>query len=286
MRNAKTSFAEEIAESIIAQIEAGTAPWMKSWDDSIGIPVNAVSGKAYRGINIMLLDMIANFKGYGDSRWLTYKQAQEVGGNVRRGEKGTSCVFWKLKEVEDAEAKDGVRKVPILNRFTLFNVDQCENLTLPEVEKRSEFHPIDDAEAVIKASRANIVHAGNQPCYVPSLDIIRIPAPENFKDTSWYYDALLHELGHWTGHESRLNRKFERETESYAREELRAEIASYMIAKRIGLPHHTEDHAAYVKAWVKALKKDPKEILRAASDAEKICDFLLGKIHAENHPNQ
>lgn len=269
---------EKTAADLIARIEAGTAPWQKGWgsDGTYEMPENATTDKAYRGMNAMILLMRQVDAGYKSNRWVTYKQAQELGGHVKKGEKSTTGVYWSIKE--DEEDITGKKKA-IHCVFHVFNIEQCEGIEQPEQpETIKEFHPIESAENILSRSGAVINHTTEgRAYYSPSTDEITLPKREKFISESAYYDTALHELGHWSGAVKRLNRDLSGHfgTPSYAREELRAEIASMLLAMVIGLPHNTENHAAYVSSWVKIIKKDPKEIWHAVADAEKIKDYIL-----------
>lgn len=290
MANFFDDYARQTAEKIIEQLKAGTAPWQRSWEDGFNLPTNAVTGVPYRGMNMLLLMEMQVTMGFNDPRWLTFKQAQSLGGHVKKGATGVKCVFWSFKDKktkmiagnpDDPEAEEKVvterRAIPCA--FTVFNADQCEGLDLaPQHHPAREWTPVEAAERILKGSGADIRNVDqSQAFYSPKDDNIVLPLQEQFKSASDYYDTALHELGHWTGHPSRLNRDMSGHfgTESYAREELRAEISSMMTAGQIGLPHNTESHASYVKSWIKVLKEDPKEIFRAAADASKISEMLL-----------
>ena len=271
----------EIAQLIIDQLEKGCAPWQKAWDNVTVLPTNLQTGKEYTGGNTLTLLLLGALSGYESPYWLTYKQAKELGGNVKKGERGVHCVYWaedqSLKiNAEKDELTLQTRLIPCL--FTVFNAEQIEGVELPKQDKKRAFKPVKAAEKILKNSGAEINEVdSNSAFYNPAKDLIVLPRRSQFKSASGFYDTALHELGHWTGHESRLNRDLSVQfgSESYAREELRAEIASMMIAMEIGLPHNTENHSAYVGSWIKALKEDPKEIFRAAADAEKIKNYII-----------
>lgn len=292
-------YVQKVAAQLIAQLEAGTAPWQKEWDTTLSLPQSAVTGRPYRGMNSLVLLMEASTKGYRDPRWMTYKQAEALGGQVKKGEHGVQCVYWKEVRLEKAEeGEDAAKPKPkdktgkpdkadqnkvltrmIPCRFVVFNVEQIDGLTLaPFTAHAHDWNPDKAAETILANSSAVIKHvAGPDAFYSPSGDFIQLPLKQQFPTASGYYDTALHELGHWTGHASRLHRDLSAGfgTPGYAKEELRAEISSMMVAGSIGLPHNVDRHAAYVGAWLKALKDDPKEIFRAASDASNIRDFVM-----------
>ncbi len=291
----KKPFHQTVAEKLIEQLKAGTAPWQKPWEPgeySVAFPMNPNSGKEYRGINRIFLLM----QGYSDPRWMTYKQAVAADAQVRKGEKGTPVQYWKF--TEDVEKKDEQGK-PVLNAdgvpakmtvqlerprvffATVFNAEQIEGLQpLQPLQPKTErtWDPSQRAEQILNSSGANIKHvAGNRAFYRPTTDSITLPEPGQFKTAERYYATALHELGHWTGHAARLDRDLSHPfgSEGYAKEELRAEIASLITGGALQLGHDPGQHAAYVGSWIKALNDDPLEIFRAAADAEKIHEFVM-----------
>lgn len=294
MDKQKKSFAEQVAENLIKQLEAGTAPWQKPWQpgQSNFMPMNPTTGKRYKGINA--LHLMA--KGHDDPRWMTYNQASSLDAQVKKGEKGTTVQYWKFSEEQDKLDEQGrpvlddkgkkVKETVKLERprvffATVFNAEQIDGLPAyikPE-QPDNKWTPIERAEMILEASGATIKHnGGDRAFYRPSTDSIHLPDKSQFPTADNYYATALHELGHWTGHQTRLDRDLGHPfgSEMYAKEELRAEIASMILGDELGIGHDPEQHAAYVKSWVKALKDDPNEIFRAAADAEKIQDFVLG----------
>lgn len=292
MDKVKKPFHETVAEKLIEQLEQGTAPWQRPWtpDEAGGfLPYNPVTGNRYKGINTLhLLSEDRN-----DNRWMTYKQAAELGGQVRKGEKGTGVQYWKFTDEHTKRDDNGnpvldgegnpVKVVVKLERprvffATVFNADQIDGL--PPIEKKEiTWDPIERAENILAASGADINHnGGGRAFYRSSTDSIHLPEKGQFPTAENYYATALHELGHWTGHEDRLNRDIAHPfgSEAYAKEELRAEIASMILGEELGIGHDPGQHAAYVGSWIKALRDDPMEIFRAASDAEKIQTFVLG----------
>lgn len=284
-------YAKQVAEEIIDLMEQNLAPWQKQWDAGSssgygGMPYNAISGRAYSGGNSMHLFAIGAMKGYDDTRWMTYDQADKAGLQVKKGERATKIAFWDFSKVKkgkdqgeggEGEGKDE-KYGPLVKWFNVFNGDQIEGM--PPVVVR-EVKDVDwrhnECERLLAESQAKINHdGGNRAFYRPLSDSIHLPEKTSFHSPDSYYATALHELGHWTGHKDRLNRDLSGTfgTPSYAKEELRAEISSMMIGDRLGIGHDPTRHAAYVKSWIEALKNDPKEIMRAASDAEKICTHL------------
>lgn len=289
----KKEYAEEVAARIVEQLEQGTAPWQKPWQPGeLRLPYNPTTGKEYKGMNSMWLSM----QGHGDPRWMTYNQASAEGGQVRKGSKGTHIVYWKFSEERKQTDEQGR---PVIDPETgkqktinvqlerprsfmavVFNASQIDGLPplearplMPEPERHTR------AEAILANSGASIQHApGDRAYYRPSTDSITLPERNQFPAADAYYATALHELGHWTGHPSRLDRDLSHPfgSEGYAREELRAEIASLMLGERLDIGHDPGQHAAYVGSWIKALKEDPKEIFRAAADAERIAGYVMG----------
>ena len=282
------SYVTEVAALFIEEMKKGNAPWQKPWKQRQPfMPHSAVTGSEYRGINAMLLMLVQDVCGYQDSRWMTFKQVRDQGGSVRKGEKGVHCIFWK--ELEPEENNDGSNKIEEIESkrrfipcpFVVFNAEQCEGLNLKPLANETEkpqWTPLEAAEKILKASKADIRELPqDRAFYRPSEDVIVLPARTQFNSPEDFYDTALHELGHWTGHSSRLNRDLSGGfcTQKYAREELRAEISSFMVASSLGISHDVIRHAGYVKDWIKVIEKDPKELFRACADAEKIKDYLF-----------
>lgn len=290
-------FRQEVTDSIVQMLEKGVAPWQKPWEpgaSSVGIPFNPTSDRAYRGGNAIHLMATGLRNNYEDPRWLTYKQAADQGWQVRKGEKGTQIEFWELRPArEDApggsdsngskgtagEAADRSRFIHRV--YTVFNAKQIDNIPPFSPAPRSGFEAIQAGEQILANSGAKIAH--DQPdraFYSRAQDSIHLPPKDAFKEPGGYYGTALHELAHWTGHPSRLNRPTLNESyrfgdQNYAKEELRAELASVFLAAERGIPHNPEHHAAYVGSWIKGLKEDKNEIFRAAHDASAATDFLL-----------
>ncbi len=284
-------YAKDYADRVIQMLEAGTAPWIRPWrpgfiEPGSGMPYNAITGKGYSGSNALFLMMAQQLSGFEDNRWLTFKQAQAIGCHVKRGEKSMQCVKWiepQAKDQEDTDDQRQKRLVPIL--FSVFNGAQVEGMpALPVREPPKEPERHAQCEALIAATGASIEHdGGNRAFYVPMTDDIHLPVREAFRSMDLYYGTLLHELGHWSGHPTRLHRDLTGGfgSEAYAKEELRAELASMMIGERLGIGHDPGQHAAYIASWVKILKEHPKEILLAAKDADRICEHL--GVHKYEH---
>lgn len=285
-------FHEEFAEKIIDHLKAGTAPWQRPWHpgDAVSAPHNPASGTVYRGMNRVHLAL----SGYDDPRWMTLRQANDNGLRILPGSKATPVVYFQFTKDQDRLGEDGKPVLgedgkpqketaeldkPLMRLAHVFNAEQIDGMPPLELTGQSfEWEPIEKAENILSASGATIKHdQSNRAFYRTMTDSIHLPPRENFEEPGLYYGTALHELGHWTGHGSRMEREFGPfGSEKYAREELRAEIASWMLGQDIGIPHSPEQHAAYVQSWVKVLEEDPYEIVRACRDAEQIKEYVLG----------
>lgn len=284
-----TKFQMDVAAEMIRQIEAGTAPWQKPWEAGVvrTAPFNAATGQSYRGVNNWWLEL----QGHQDPRWMTYHQAQSLGAQVRKGEKGTHVEYWKWREqrsvLDDTgkpklddngqEQREWVRlQKPKMFQAVVFNAGQIDGLA-PFIAPAPNWQEVGVAEQLLQGSGIAIHHdQQDRAFYRPGTDKIHLPPQAAFKDPYEYYATALHELGHATGHPKRLDRPggpFGSET--YAREELRAEMASYMMSTELGLGHYPERHAGYVESWLKAIKEDPMALHRAARDAEVIRTWVM-----------
>ncbi len=282
-----------ITDRIMTQLEAGTVPWRKPWSAG-GFPRNLVSRREYRGVNVFLLSCAP----YESPYWLTYRQAQELGGHVRKGEHGWPIVFWKWLEREDEDGE--AKRVPLLRYYTGFNLTQCEGIPAEKVPATTktpplDFQPIAACEAVVQAmpSPPRLQHGFGQAAYSPPDDTVKMPSPERFTSAEHYYATLFHELTHSTGHKSRLARPGIADSVAafgspvYSREELVAEMGAAFLCGRTGIDTApvTENHAAYVAGWLRALKADSKLVVMAAAQAQKAADFILGVKH-EDHAEE
>jgi antirestriction protein ArdC len=294
-------FRQEVTDNIVQMLERGVAPWQKPWEpgaSSLGIPFNPTSERAYRGGNAIHLMATSLQSGYEDPRWMTYKQASDNGWQVRRGEKGTQIEYWEAKEASDKTQPSpsdgpgdastgngnnaGAEKSRFIHRvYTVFNGRQIDGIPPHTPKQHTTFEVVQAGEQILNNSGANIAHdQADRAFYSRSQDSIHLPPKDAFKDAAGYYGTALHELAHWTGHPSRLDRSTLAESYrfgdvNYAKEELRAELASVFLAGQRGIPHNPEQHAAYVNSWIGALKRDKNEIFRAAHDASKATDLIL-----------
>lgn len=277
-----------IAEEIIKMLEKGTAPWQCPWgmNGTDGfLPINAVTGNRYRGGNAIYLLSLQVNKGYQDPRWFTFKQANDLGARINKGEKGALVEYWQFSVKEKDEKGNEVElalKKPRVFRAVVFNAEQISGLKpfeKPVFNWKSE----ERAEKILTAADVEIQtdYTSRGAYYSPTADVVKLPPKEAFKTKEDYYATALHEIGHSTGHSSRLSRDMSAffGTPEYAREELRAEIVSMFLCRDLSISNlqMDEQHAAYVDSWIKALRKDPNEIFRAAADSEKICDYLYSQ---------
>jgi antirestriction protein ArdC len=271
----KTDVYQIVTDRIIQLLETGTVPWHQPWQ--VLKPQNMVSRKPYRGINAFLL----NTARYTSPFWLTFRQAQALGGTVKKGEHAFPVVFWKV--IEDKEEQDDPKRIPFLRYYNVFNATQCEGIPAPQVEPVHSFEPIALCELVLTEipRRPGIQHGGSRACYSPLQDEITLPEAGCFESAEDYYSTLFHELTHSTGHASRLNRKEVTEpnrfgSDPYSREELVAEMGAAFLCGHCGIEHRTVDQSAgYVSHWLARLKDDRKLVIHAASQAQKACDFIL-----------
>jgi antirestriction protein ArdC len=286
----RVSLYDEVTARIVAELEAGRVPWVQPWGTSGAVnpslPRNGLTARSYSGVNVLILWGAVIAHGYPSQSWLTFRQALEAGGNVRKAERGTTVVyadrFTPEAEKERARATgEDAKAVPFLKRFTVFNVAQCEGLRpglaadpapLPE----RQIVPV--AEAVIAASGIDFRIGGDRAFYVPSHDFVQVPPQPAFFEQINYYRTALHELTHATGHSSRLGRDLANSfgTKGYAREELVAEMGSAFLCAALGI-QPTVRHADYLASWLEVLREDNRAIFRAASAASKAADWLLAR---------
>ena len=291
---------QEVTDRIVEMIEAGTAPWQRPWDrarhpGAPAFPVNAATGKTYRGVNVLLLG--ADPHTADDPRWCGYEQAKARGWQVRAGARGATIYFFKRLELPEAGEADAEppldedgrplgRTVPLLRRHTVFHASQIEGIPSLDAAYGSAaagpdhvWEAEDRLESILHRSGARIVHGGDGAYYHPVEDFIALPPRQRFPSAAAFFGVAFHELGHWTGHETRLNRPFaaRRDAPEYAREELRAELASAFLGAELGIRHDLEQHATYLDRYLGLLRGDNREIFRAARDAQAIADLILDR---------
>ncbi len=288
-----------VTDKIVALLETGVIPWKASWKRPAGHgPKSLVTRKPYRGINHILLDVIAHVQGYASPYWLTFHQALALGGHVRKGEKGSPCFFWKIYggEHETADetsaAEDTTKSKRFVARYyTVFSLDQCDGIASPEEpQPLPDFTPIAECERIVAGYHGpTLDHGDFDPCYIPPSDRVCMPSPTSFASPETYYATLFHELGHSTGHSTRLARFAKDSSASfgsvdYSKEELVAELTAAFLCAETGIsPANLNDQAAYVAGWLAALKNDSRLIVTAAAQAEKAADLILGR--AEPSPS-
>ena len=290
MTTTKTDIYSRITNKVIEALKSGVRPWTQPWNAEhlagrITRPLRA-SGEAYKGINVLTLWSDAVSSGYACPIWMTYKQAAERGGNVRKGEHGSSVVYAdSIKRTEAAPTGEEVeRQIPFLKAYTVFNCEQIEGLPAQFYATAAPAANVQEriahAEAFAKATSAQMRSGGNRAFYSVTDDYVQLPSFECFRDAESYYATLLHELTHWTRHTSRLNREFGRKRwgdAGYAAEELVAELGSAFLCAALSIGNDTrEDHAAYVASWIKVLEDDNRAIFTAATHAQRAADYLAG----------
>jgi antirestriction protein ArdC len=216
----------------------------------------------------------------GDPRWMTYQQASQKGWQVKKGERATTIFFYKPISIEDEKAEDGTRTIPILKHFAVFHASQVDGISpfIPPNVIEAPWRRPEAAQIILENSRAVVRTGGDKPFYAPNGDFIQLPPDNAFRGPEYWATTALHELGHWTGHPTRLNREMNKKYGSagYAMEELRAELSSAFIAGELGIPADIPNHASYIQSWLKPLKDSKHEIFRAAADAQRIVDMVLG----------
>jgi antirestriction protein ArdC len=279
---------QDVTDRIITALEAGTPPWRRPWDpDKAGgpaMPRNAATGQRYRGINVLTLGMSGLAFTSADPRWATYKQAEDRGWQVRKGEHGTTGYFFKRLELRDDSRPEGdedaVRRIPLLRAFSLFHASQIEGIPdyVPPTIEEAPWRAPEAAEIILANSGAVVRFGGDRAFYSPATDHIQMPPHAAFATAERFCGTLIHEASHWSGAESRLNRNLRNAfgSHDYAREELRAEISTVMILAETGISNYDfSNNAAYIASWLEKLRSDRKEIFRAAADAQRIADYLL-----------
>ena len=298
--HAKTDICERITNGVVASLEKGVAPWrcpMEQGGGKVAIPENAETGAQYRGMNVLMLLISGLSNHYHSNRWMTYKQAQAAGGQVRKGEKSTPGVFYKTLEKGtgecDADGNDIVDHIPMIRGFSLFNLDQTEDLDRlrEDAAPRQRFTstPVEAGERLLTAAGLPIHIGGTEAYYVPATDSITLPDRDRFQRAEDFYAAFAHELSHATGHATRCNRtpyKSDDAKAKYAFEELVAELSACFVCAHLGLPQPIDNHANYIGGWLHALKNDKRFLFRAAAQAQVATDWILGRVAAADTNTQ
>ncbi len=276
-----------VTARILAELEAGSAPWIKPWSATAGanVPCNAISNRPYSGCNVVLLWMTAS-AGYPTPRFVTFKQAQEAGGTVRKGEHGFKVYFVKQLEIQEKD-RDDTRLVPMLREYTVFNVAQCDGLPERVVNPQPQkVRNHDDRDALadefMASSQADIREGFGEAYYRPSDDFVSLPPFVSFKSADAFYNTAFHELGHWTGHKSRLDRDLKNRfgDRQYAAEELVAELTAAFLCAEWAFDNDLR-RSGYIAHWIELLRADKKAIFTAASRAQAAADFMRGLALAE-----
>lgn len=284
----RTDVYTRVTSHIVEELERGVRPWLKPWnaENAAGRITRPLrhNGQPYNGVNVLMLWASAEIAGYSCPFWLTFQQAKELGGYVKKGQHGSPVVYaatFKKKE-QDENGAEIEEDIPFLKEYTVFNAEQCEGLpkhyyTLAEPPKEN-IQRIERAETFFANTKADIRTGGNQAYYASSLDYVQMPPLEAFRDAESHAATLAHEITHWTRHESRLAREFGRKRwgdEAYAMEELVAELGSAFLCADLNItPEVRDDHAAYLANWLKVLKDDKRAIFTAASHASKAAEYL------------
>jgi antirestriction protein ArdC len=287
----KADIYERITNQIVQALQQGVRPWMQPWSGEhtagrITRPLRA-NGVPYRGINVIMLWAEAVERGYAAPIWMTFRQAQELGAHVRKGERGSLVVYagaLHRTETDESSGEEIEREIPYLKGYAVFNVEQIDGLpehySRPAVKTLDPVQRIDRADAFFAATGADIRHGGNRAFYSAGEDRIQLPPFEAFRDAESYYATLAHESVHWTRHKDRLERDFGRKRwgdEGYAAEELVAELGSAFLCCDLDItPELRDDHAAYIASWLNVLQNDKRAIFTAAAHAQRAVDFLHG----------
>lgn len=280
---------KEVTSRIVEALQKGVGPWIKPWAAEPGPHRNALTGRPYRGVNVLLLNLACSEKGFSSTLWLTFEEVKKLGGSIRKGEKGTRIILWKFIEVPELD-QDGdpildpetgepvTRRVPFARLFVVFNLEQTRNVRLPR-KVRERFKPSALGEALLKLPE---IRWGTKAVYYPMEDLIELPPKESFRSSGDFYATAFHELIHWTGHPDRLNRDLSGRfgDRKYAMEELVAEMGAAFLSAHAGFSIRKLQHPEYINEWLSILESDRtfRSIFTAARMAQEACDWLLGKI--------
>jgi antirestriction protein ArdC len=288
----KDTVYEMVTERMITALEAGTVPWQKPWSGGKR-PLNLVNGKPYRGVNIFLLHLTALEAGYKSPYWLSFKQAKELGGSVRKGEHGTVIVFWQMVKAKKTDEEEAGKTVPMLRYYRVFNLEQCDGVRIPkgrEIPETStlDFDPITEAETIIAGYKnpPKIVEDRPEAFFRPDGDLVNLPPRATFTDEGEFYSTAFHELTHSTGSEKRLNRHTSKDqfvfgSHDYGREELVAEMGSAFLCAEAGIESTFENSAAYLNGWLRTIKEDRRAVVVAAGAAQRAADYILNRSYKE-----
>jgi antirestriction protein ArdC len=285
----KVELQEYITGLIIKELESGSVPWHKGWNSHGLMASNLISKKPYQGINALVLSIVGS--AYSSPYWLTYKQAEQLGGNVKKGEKGTHITYYSKVVKKDKESGEIEGSFGLLKGYVVFNVEQCEGISVPTIEKRDPVEAIPALDSILSSykNRPEIFYKEQDRAYYsPSADTITLPSLAQFESAQEHAYTLAHELIHSTGHESRCNRWSKEEEkpsrfgcESYAKEELVAEIGACLLLTMAGAEVDIKNSGAYIKSWLKALRDDRTLIFSAAAKASAGAGLILGEVKEE-----
>jgi antirestriction protein ArdC len=277
---------EDITNQIIADLKKGECVWEKPWFTK-NFPINAKTGKSYRGTNVWILAYRKQMNQYQSNAWLTFKQCQELGGLIKGGEHGSHICYYEPITVKDSESREEVelKTFRLLKFYVVFNLDQTVGLEgiQEKLIPKTQFERNLEAERVIVESGANIQFDDRDKAYYsPAEDKVLLPYRELFKDAEGFYETAFHELGHWTGNEKRLNRQLKSRfgDESYAMEELIAEMTGAFLSAHVGFRYRNQ-HAGYIQSWIKVLKNDKRALFTASAKAQAAFDFIVKKVLVE-----
>lgn len=284
----KTDVYQIVTDHVIELLNKGIVPWRKPWRaGSSDVPQNLVSKRPYSGINFWLL----GYSEFSSPYWLTYRQAQAMGGYVKQGERSSIAVFWKILRTDKKDENGEDKTVPLLRYYRVFNLQQCEGIEAPKPVIMRPFNPIAACESVVAGmpNQPTIQVGGGRAYYRPSTDAVQMPQKGLFSGDAEYYSTLFHELVHSTGHAARLGRKgvmgdIRFGSGDYSKEELIAEMGAAYLCALTGIENSTiENSAAYIGGWLRRLKSEPKMVVLAAAAAQKAADFITGESEDGNH---
>lgn len=291
MNTEKNDIFQRVTDTIVSAIEAGSGSYKMPWRVSGGFPhspINAASKKPYRGVNVLVLWAVAQERGYKSGTWATYKQWQEHGGQVRKGEKSANVVFWKFFDRSDAEEgskeEQPSQRIPMARDYWVFNAEQVEGYTAPTEPETSREERIQAADHFFHRLGIDVKPGGNRAYYSGDSDSVHMPDFTAFKEPLFYYSVLSHETTHWSGAPHRANRNLSGRfgSESYAIEELVAELGAAFLCASLGLPTDPrEDHAPYIASWLRVLKNDKRAIFTAAAKAQEAVDWIFATAKSE-----